>query len=178
MKKEYVILVDEKDREIDIAEKMDAHERGLLHRAFSVVLFDRDNPELTLLQQRAAGKYHCPLLWANACCSHQRKGESAPEAAARRVKEELGLALDPAALLPAGTFIYRAEVGDLIEHELDHVVIGFIENKSIPFNEAEIASVEWVSAENLPFRKYVPWLDKVLYKALETRNATLRKVAV
>lgn len=184
MTEEHVILVDEQDRELGMAEKMDAHRKGLLHRAISVVLFQKENPNLVLLQQRAAGKYHSPLMWANACCSHPRHGELPAAAASRRLYEELGIDVEVESLIPAGTFIYRAELGDLIEHELDHVFIGFIENQDIPFNPAEVAAVEWVDTKDIlkniadsSFRKYVPWLEKVLYKALEVHPHSLNKVS-
>ena len=92
MTEERVILVNEKDEQIGLMPKMEAHERALLHRAFSVFVFNKNN-EL-MLQQRAAHKYHSPLLWANTCCSHQRDGETNIEAGKRRLQEEMGFVTD------------------------------------------------------------------------------------
>lgn len=115
-----VVLVDDADREIGAMEKLEAHRRGALHRAVSVVIFDADGR--MLLQRRAAGKYHSPGLWANTCCSHPRVGESALAAAQRRLREEMGMACE---LRPAFAFRYEAEVGaGLREHEYDHVFVG------------------------------------------------------
>lgn len=149
-KTEYVILVDPQDNEIGSMEKMEAHQKGVLHRAFSVFIFNSKG-EL-LLQQRAASKYHSPLQWTNTCCSHQRKGESTIDAAKRRLIEEMGIECD---VTIAYTFLYQSDVGQgLIEHELDHVLIGYINELNIPFNSSEInatkyASLEWIEKELL-----------------------------
>ncbi|MBI9034911.1 MAG: isopentenyl-diphosphate Delta-isomerase [Bacteroidales bacterium] len=121
MPKEFVIVVDEKDNQIGLMEKMEAHEKGILHRAFSAFVFD-DNHEL-ILQQRALSKYHSPGLWTNTCCSHPRNKETAIEAGKRRLIEEMGFSCELNEVL---SFIYKSdEVGQgLIEHELDHVLIG------------------------------------------------------
>jgi isopentenyl-diphosphate delta-isomerase len=121
--KEYVILVDPTDQPVGRMEKMEAHEKGILHRAFSVFLFNEKGE--TLLQQRASTKYHSPLLWTNTCCSHQRDGESNAQAASRRLREELGIELAPDRLNDVFSFVYRAEFDNgLTEHELDHVLVG------------------------------------------------------
>lgn len=167
---EQVVLVNEKDEEIGLMEKMEAHEKGVLHRAFSVVLFQKERPEYTLLQQRAASKYHCPLMWANACCSHPRPGEKPLDAARRRVTEELGI--QPPELYSAGSFLYRAPVGDLIEHEFDHVFYGFIDADDIPYVPAEVATVAWVEAQNPcadGARRYAPWMERAIALALSAR---------
>ena len=149
-KTEYVILVDPQDNEIGSMEKMEAHQKGVLHRAFSVFIFNSKG-EL-LLQQRAASKYHSPLQWTNTCCSHQRKGESTIDAAKRRLIEEMGIECD---VTIAYTFLYQSDVGQgLIEHELDHVLIGYINKLNIPFNSSEVnatkyASLEWIEKELL-----------------------------
>jgi isopentenyl-diphosphate delta-isomerase len=162
---EYLVLVNENDEEIGISEKLEAHEKGLMHRAFSVVLFQEEDPALMLIQQRAAIKYHCPLMWANACCSHPRPGETPMAGAVRRVKEELGI--EVSSLQYAGAFTYRADVGSLIEHEFDHVFAGVLsKDAAIPFNPAEVATTEWVDIRALPIRKYVPWIRKVIYKSV------------
>ncbi len=117
---EKVILVDENDKPIGTMEKMEAHEKGILHRAFSVFVFNEKN-EL-MLQQRAFSKYHSPGLWTNTCCSHPREGEKTLDAAHRRMIEEMGF---DCGFEEAFDFIYNSDVGQgLTEHELDHVFIG------------------------------------------------------
>ena len=117
---EKVILVNELDEVIGEMEKMEAHEKGILHRAFSVFIFNDQN-EL-LLQKRASAKYHSGGLWSNSCCSHPRSGEHVVDAGTRRLSEELGFSVP---LQASFSFIYEAILeNDLIEHELDHVLIG------------------------------------------------------
>ncbi len=114
---EFVILVDAADQEMGLMEKMEAHEKGLLHRAFSLFVFN-DKQEM-LLQRRALSKYHSGGLWTNACCSHPRPNETLKEAVKRRVQEEMGFSCEPQ---QSFSFIYRAELEhNLVEHELDHV---------------------------------------------------------
>ena len=145
---ETVILVNTADQPVGRMEKFEAHQRGLLHRAFSVFLFNERGE--TLLQQRAAGKYHSPLLWTNSCCSHQREGESNLEAATRRLHEELGI--DPSQiseLKDSFHFIYRAEFDNgLTEHELDHVILGRVDG-SVTLNTEEVEAVRWISMLDL-----------------------------
>jgi isopentenyl-diphosphate delta-isomerase len=118
---EKVILVDEADNVVGEMEKMEAHRKGILHRAFSVFVLDSTNR--LLLQRRAHGKYHSPGLWTNTCCSHPRAGESIPQAAHRRLYEEMGF---DCPLDSVFSFIYQAKFDNgLTEHELDHVLIGF-----------------------------------------------------
>jgi isopentenyl-diphosphate delta-isomerase len=144
MKKEYVILVDTADRELGTMEKMEAHEKAALHRAFSVFIFN-DSGEL-MLQQRAAHKYHSPLLWTNTCCSHQRQGESNIEAGKRRLREEMGFEVD---LDEKFHFVYKAEFDNgLTEHELDHVMVGYY-NGEPTINPEEVASWKWINMEVL-----------------------------
>ncbi|MFD1551189.1 isopentenyl-diphosphate delta-isomerase [Putridiphycobacter roseus] len=115
--REFVILVNELDQELGLMEKMEAHEKGILHRAFSVFIFNKKGQ--MLLQQRAATKYHSPNLWTNACCSHPRKGEDITAAAKRRLKEEMGM---DCTIERQFHFIYKAILDqNMIEHELDHV---------------------------------------------------------
>lgn len=117
---ELVVLVDENDLQTGVAGKMEAHEKGLLHRAFSVFIFNSKGQ--LLLQRRAMEKYHSPGLWTNTCCSHPRVGEDIMEAAHRRLSEEMGMSCE---LRKAFSFVYRAELENgLIEHEYDHVFIG------------------------------------------------------
>ena len=144
MKKEYVILVDTADRELGTMEKMEAHEKAILHRAFSVFIFN-DRGEL-MLQQRAAHKYHSPLLWTNTCCSHQRQGESNIEAGKRRLREEMGFEVD---LDEKFHFVYKAAFDNgLTEHELDHVMVGYY-NGEPTINPEEVASWKWINMEVL-----------------------------
>lgn len=142
MNKEQVILVNEKDEPIGLMEKIEAHEKALLHRAFSVFVFN-DNNEL-LLQQRAAEKYHSPLLWANTCCSHQRENETNIEAGTRRLQEEMGFVCS---LQEKFSFIYKAPFDNgLTEHELDHVMVGNF-NEEPTINKEEVASYKWMTLE-------------------------------
>lgn len=162
--KEHVILVDEQDNPIGLMEKIEAHEKALLHRAFSVFVFNEKN-EL-MLQQRAAEKYHSPLLWTNTCCSHQRDGESNIEAGKRRLKEEMGFSCELEELF---SFIYKAPFDNgLTEHELDHVMIGRFNDEPI-VNPEEVASYKWMpleevksDIENHP-EKYTAWF-KIIFK--------------
>ena len=121
---EQVILVDKNDNQVGLMPKMEAHEKGVLHRAFSVFTFNKKG-EL-MLQQRAAHKYHSPLLWTNTCCSHQRNGETNLEAGKRRLQEEMGFTTD---LKEVFSFIYKAPFDNgLTEHEFDYVLVGSFDN--------------------------------------------------
>lgn len=141
---EFVVLVNEKDEKLGRMEKQQAHVAGLLHRAFSVFVFNSKG-EL-LLQQRAESKYHSPLLWTNTCCSHPREDESYLEAANRRLKEEMGFDCE---LEEKFHFIYKAKLGEkLFEHELDHVFTGFYEGE-ICINKEEVQDFQWISMEDL-----------------------------
>ena len=144
MAEELVILVNENDEQIGLMPKMEAHEKAVLHRAFSVFFFN-DKNEL-LLQQRAAHKYHSPLLWTNTCCSHQRNGESNIAAGKRRLKEEMGFECE---LKEVTSFIYKAPFDNgLTEHELDHILIGkYAENPKI--NIDEVANFKWMKLEDV-----------------------------
>ena len=141
---EHVVLVDEKDTQIGIMEKMAAHIVPRLHRAFSIFIFNSKG-EL-LLQQRAFSKYHSPGLWTNTCCSHPRDGESLEKATARRLMEEMGLSCD---MHEVFTFIYKAPVGlGLIEHEFDHVWFGQSDDTPA-INTEEVASYKYMSLDNI-----------------------------
>lgn len=123
-----LILVNSKDEELGTMEKMEAHRKALLHRAFSVFIFNTKGE--MLLQQRALGKYHSPGLWTNTCCSHPRPGETTIAAAQRRLKEELGFVVP---LRKAFDFIYKASFDNgLTENEFDHVFVGVYEGAIIP----------------------------------------------
>jgi len=124
--------------------KMEAHEKALLHRAFSVFIMN-DKGE-TMIQQRAAHKYHSPLLWANTCCSHQRVGETNIEAGKRRLREEMGIETDLRELF---SFIYKAPFDNgLTEHELDHVMIGEFNGEPI-LDPEEVAAWKWMRPEDI-----------------------------
>ncbi len=141
---ELVVLVDENDNKVGLMPKMEAHEKALLHRAFSVFVFNKKG-EL-MLQQRAAHKYHSPLLWTNTCCSHQRDGESNLEAGKRRLQEEMGFTTD---LKEVFSFKYKAPFDNgLTEHEFDHVMIGYFD--AVPnLNKDEAEAYKWMSLENV-----------------------------
>ena len=139
---EQVILVNEKDEPIGLMGKMEAHEKGLLHRAFSVFIFN--SKQEVLLQQRAACKYHSPNLWTNTCCSHPRAGETNQQAGERRLQEEMGLQVP---LQEVFSFIYKAPFDNgLTEHEYDHVLIGYSDAQP-QINPEEVASWKWLSLE-------------------------------
>ncbi|WP_274475982.1 isopentenyl-diphosphate Delta-isomerase [Mangrovimonas aestuarii] len=144
MEEEKVILVNEKDEPIGLMPKMEAHEKALLHRAFSVFVFN-DKNEL-MLQQRALDKYHSPGLWTNTCCSHQREGESNVNAGKRRLQEEMGFTTD---LEETTSFIYKAPFDNgLTEHEYDHILIGYY-NESPKINPEEAANWKWVALDDV-----------------------------
>jgi isopentenyl-diphosphate delta-isomerase len=133
MKELEVILVNEQNDVLGVMEKMEAHRKGLLHRAFSIFIFDKKGR--MLLQQRSPEKYHGANLWTNTCCSHPLPGEKTEEAAIRRLEEELGF-ITP--LKEIFAFTYRAEVENgLVEHEFDHVFAGEYEGRIVP-NEKEV----------------------------------------
>lgn len=161
---EHVILVDERDNQLGLMPKMEAHEKAVLHRAFSVFIFN-SNGDL-MLQQRAAHKYHSPLLWTNTCCSHQRDGETNIEAGKRRLVEEMGFSTE---LKEVFSFIYKAPFDNgLTEHELDHVMVGYFDG--VPeVNPEEVASFKWMSLEaikediELHPNLYTAWF-KIIFK--------------
>lgn len=144
MNKNEVILVDEQDQVLGAMEKMEAHRKGALHRAFSIFIFDSKGR--MLLQQRAAQKYHGGLLWSNACCSHPYPEEATQTSAHRRLGEELGF---DTALTEIFSFTYKAAVENhLIEHEFDHVFAGEYENKVSP-NPDEVADYCFSTMEEI-----------------------------
>ena len=165
---EKVILVDENDRAIGTMEKMEAHQRGLLHRAFSIFVFNTKG-EL-MLQQRAFSKYHSPGLWTNTCCSHPREGEKTLEAAHRRLVEEMGF---DTSLEEKFSFVYYSDkVGrGLIEHEYDHVFFGVYDGEP-DINREEVAAWKFMPVDEIKKdmkqspEKYTVWFriafDEVL----------------
>lgn len=144
MKEEFVVLVNQNDEQIGLMAKLEAHEKALLHRAFSVFVLNEKNE--IMLQQRAKDKYHSPLLWTNTCCSHQRENESNLEAGKRRLEEEMGFVTP---LVELFSFIYKAPFDNgLTEHELDHVMIGYF-NEDPVINREEVESWKWMSIEDI-----------------------------
>ncbi|WP_370392293.1 isopentenyl-diphosphate Delta-isomerase [uncultured Winogradskyella sp.] len=171
MKEEQVILVDENDNVLGLMPKMEAHEKALLHRAFSVFVFNSKNQ--LMLQQRALHKYHSPGLWTNTCCSHQRQGESNIEAGKRRLQEEMGFVTD---LEETTSFIYKAPFDNgLTEHELDHILIGHFDGKP-NLNEDEVADWKWMSLEEVKTdmainpNLYTAWFKIIFEKFYEYIN--------
>lgn len=141
---DYVILVDSQDNELGVMEKLEAHEKGVLHRAFSIFLFNSKGE--MLIQQRAMSKYHSPGLWTNACCSHPAPAETILDAGKRRLQEELGLST---VLVDAFKFEYRETFDNaLTEHELDHVLVGYTDDSPI-LNSDEAKDYRWVDLSDL-----------------------------
>lgn len=168
MEEEKVILVNIKNEKIGLMPKMEAHEKAILHRAFSVFIFN-DKNEL-MLQQRALNKYHSPGLWTNTCCSHQRDGETNIEAGKRRLQEEMGFVTD---LQESISFIYKAPFDNgLTEHEYDHVLLGKY-NGEPTINPEEVASWKWMTVEDVkvdiafhPYN-YTEWFKIIFEKFYE-----------
>jgi isopentenyl-diphosphate delta-isomerase len=172
---EEVILVDVHDNAIGTMEKLEAHEKGMLHRAFSILLVNEQGE--MLLQQRALEKYHSPGLWTNACCSHPRPEEETINAATRRLKEELGMSL---ALTKIFQFTYHAELEDgLIEHEFDHVFLG-ITNENPIINLTEVMSYKWINLTELKMdiiahpEKYTAWFNLLMVDHLSSIQNALK----
>ena len=167
-----VVLVDPGDVVIGVAPKLEAHREGWLHRAVSVVLFDDDGR--LLIQRRADGKYHSGGLWSNTCCGHPLPGESIEEAAKRRLRQELGIG--DCRLTSASEFLYYARVNDgLVEHELDHVLVGEWTGDVRPA-PSEVSAVRWIDCATLlgeladwPSR-FTPWTKSVALHAWRHRE--------
>ncbi len=171
MKEEQVILVNENDEQIGLMPKMEAHEKAVLHRAFSVFIFN-DKNEL-MLQQRALDKYHSPGLWTNTCCSHQRDGETNIEAGKRRLQEEMGFVTE---LEESISFMYKAPFDNgLTEHEYDHVLLGNYNNEPI-INIDEVASWKWMPLKDVKRditenpEVYTEWFKVIFDKFYEHIN--------
>lgn len=154
-----VILVNEHDDEIGYMPKLEAHQKGVLHRAFSVFVFNTKGE--ILLQQRALGKYHSEGLWSNTCCSHPLPHESTHSGAVRRLQEEMGLQTSLTFLY---SFLYHAKLdNELTEHELDHVFWGISDHEPI-INTSEVSNYKYMTVEDLKTdlaqnpAKYTEWL--------------------
>ncbi len=165
---ELLILVDSHDNEIGLLDKVSVHRTGVLHRAFSVFVFNSKG--FVLLQRRALNKYHSPGLWSNTCCSHPRKGESTDVACSRRLMEEMGMKCD---LSFAFSFTYRAEFENgLIEHEFDHVYFGFTDEMP-EHNSQEVMEWKYISVKELQNKilarpeDYTEWLKICFPKVVE-----------
>lgn len=154
MKKQHVVLVDPEGKPLGLMEKQEAHIQGALHLAFSIFIFRKSGRDWELLiQQRAFSKYHSPGLWTNTCCSHAEENSPFAMTAEKRLQEEMGFSC---LLQFAGSFLYKAPVGNnLIEHELDHVFVGFANPPHILPDPEEAAAWQWISLENLE-----KWLEK------------------
>ncbi|MCL7986900.1 isopentenyl-diphosphate Delta-isomerase [Sphingobacterium sp. lm-10] len=144
MERNQVVLVDQYDQEVGEMDKLLAHQRGELHRAFSIFIFNKAGQ--MLIHQRAAKKYHGGGLWTNACCSHPQKGEDLKSAAKERLGFEMGLVCDVERIF---SFVYHSPVENgLIEHEYDHVFVGYTDVEPQP-NPAEVQDYQWISLEEL-----------------------------
>ena len=166
---EQVILVNKKDQPIGLMDKLEAHEKGALHRAVSVFIFNSDNQ--LLIQRRSLGKYHTPGIWSNTACSHPRNNESTILCANRRLFEEMGVITT---IIPIFSFLYEAELSsDLIEHELDHVFIGFTNKKPNP-NPEEVCDWKYIDETSLEklFHDipgaFSPWFKMCCARAFES----------
>lgn len=152
-----LILVDEQDNEVGHCKKMETHVKKLLHRAFSLFFYDREEDKF-LIQQRAFGKYHSGGCWSNSCCSHPRKGEALPVAVVRRVKQELNVDIQEERLVFCGKFQYFAPFETVAEHEIDHVFFYEIneeEKAQINANPEEVERLLWIEKTKLQ-----EWLSK------------------
>jgi isopentenyl-diphosphate delta-isomerase len=163
-KKDIIItLVDANDRITGYEEKLEVHIKGLLHRAFSILIFNKEGQMLT--HQRALEKYHSPGLWTNACCGHPNQGEDLLKAAHRRLGEEMGFDCDLAFKFK---FHYRAEFDNgLIENELDHVFIGQFDSYFV-VNPLEVAEYKWLEVSDIQKEiaikpeKYTVWFKEIM----------------
>lgn len=160
-----LILVDENDVPVGTIEKMEAHEKALLHRAFSVFIFNSKGE--MLLQQRAINKYHSGGLWTNACCSHPYDKQDTLAAAEKRLQEEMGFSTS---LKKAFEFVYKADFDNgLTEHEYDHVFIGQYDGEILP-DKDEVEDFCFISMEELKTamelhpQKYTAWFKIALPK--------------
>jgi isopentenyl-diphosphate delta-isomerase len=158
-----VILVDKNDVQTGTMEKMEAHKQGLLHRAFSIFIFNT-NGEF-LLQQRALNKYHNGGLWTNTCCSHPLPGENVLNAAHRRLSEEMGFTTK---LIPAFNFIYNATFDNgLAEYEFDHVFTGIYDGE-INVDKTEVSDYCYKKLKDIDDslqthpQKYTEWFKIAL----------------
>jgi isopentenyl-diphosphate delta-isomerase len=166
-----IILVDPEDCQIGTLDKMKVHQYGMLHRAFSVLLFRKKKGRLqTLLQQRSEKKYHAGGLWTNTCCSHPYEGEDLTLSAQKRLKEEMGI---EAHLKAVGRFHYIAQLdNDMTENEIDYVLVGRFDSEAVQVNPEEAQDYQWMDIDLLQKeldhkpQKYTPWFKQALDLAL------------
>lgn len=165
---EYIIEVDKDDKEIGRIEKMEAHYKGVLHRAFSIFIFNSNNQ--LLLQKRNKTKYHSAGLWTNSCCSHPRYGESLEDAAKRRLKEEMGFTCEVKEIF---SFVYQVSFeNNLNENEYDHVFVGKYDGEVIP-NKSEVEDFKWCDISEVKSdimrnpHLYTFWFKIVVDKVIE-----------
>ena len=173
-----VILVNEFDEEIGVMEKLEAHQKGLLHRAFSVFIFNDQNE--MLLQKRALDKYHSGGLWTNTCCSHPSENETILDAGVRRLKEEMNYKAD---LHTSFSFIYKVALdNDLTEHELDHVLIGK-SNVNPVLNPDEASDYKWISIDEVSKdlienkNSYTFWFNLIMSQYSNELLESLKKIS-
>ena len=169
MQEEKVVLVDKNNNQIGLMPKMEAHLKGFLHRAFSIIIFNSVGE--MMLQKRASTKYHTPNLWSNTCCSHQRENENNISAGKRRLKEEMGFVTN---LYDFGSFIYQVSFSNgLIEHEFDHILLG-VYNGIPKINPDEVDEWKWISIDELCIdikkkpEKYTAWFKIIINKYSES----------
>lgn len=169
VEEDLLILVDEQDNEIGYMPKLEVHQKALLHRAFSILVFNADGQ--LLIHKRAEDKYHSSALWTNTCCSHPRKGETTDEAVHRRLQEEMGFDCE---LKFAYKFIYKTDFeNNLTEHEFDHVYIGEFNGDFTP-NPEEVSDFKWVHLSELRNEivqfpdKYTFWFKKIVSEHLKS----------
>ena len=179
MMEEQVILVDKNDNNIGKIGKLEAHQKGLLHRAISIFIFNSKNQ--MLIQRRSVHKYHTPGLWSNAACSHPRNNETTTHAAERRLKEEMGIKCN---LFYVFNFLYRAEFSSgLIENELDHVYIGFSDKKPKP-NPLEVGNYRYVNSNHLLNEInenphiFTPWFKICVNRVLKIKTTVNKEVLI
>ncbi len=168
MDRNKVLVVNEKDEPLFEMDKMEAHEKGVLHRAFSIFIFNSKNE--ILIHQRAGDKYHGAYLWTNACCSHPQLNEDVKNSAIQRLQFEMGLQCSIHFLF---SFIYKTVVeNNLIEHEYDYVFIGYSDKDPEP-NPTEVKAYKWLSINDLKIdivnqpQLYTYWFKMALPKVLE-----------
>lgn len=168
MQRNKVLLVDPKNNPLGTMDKMEAHQRGLLHRAFSIFIFNSTGQ--MLLQQRAAHKYHGANLWTNTCCSHPQAGEDVYASALERLSFEMGMQCD---IYEVFSMLYHSPVENgLIEHEYDHIFIGFSDEDPVP-NPAEVQDYRWADPSLIEqevsgrSERYTVWFRKALGDVLK-----------
>jgi isopentenyl-diphosphate Delta-isomerase len=176
---EQVILVDKNDTPIGKMGKLEAHKKGLLHRAISIFIFNSKGE--MLIQKRALHKYHTPGLWSNTACSHPRNNEIVKRAAERRLKEEMGVTCD---LFFSFSFLYKAKFDSgLIENELDHVYIGFSDDKP-KANPSEVCDYRYLSEDklrqeiNTTPEAFTPWFKICVERVMERKSFVQKEILI